>query len=44
MVAKTNGHHNLNLSKLRKLAILIPIRFDTPLGAAKGTPKRVIPK
>ena len=25
----------------RKLAILLPIRFDTPSGAAKETPKRV---
>ena len=24
-------------SKLKKLAILVPIRFDTPLGAAKET-------
>ena len=28
-------------SKTQKLVILTPIRFDTPLSAAKETPKRV---
>ena len=29
---------NVNSSKLKKLAIVMPIRFDTPLGAAKRHP------
>ena len=32
---------NAKFSKLKQLAILKPIRFDTPLRAAKETPKRV---
>ena len=38
---KTIGYENVKFSKLKKLAILIPIRFDAPLGAAKEAPKRV---
>ena len=38
---KINGDQNASWSKLRKFAILKPIRFDTFLGAAKETPKRV---
>ena len=39
--AKTNGYQNAKFSKLKKLAILIPIRFDALLAAATETPKRV---
>ena len=39
---QTNGHQNVNFSKVKKkLSILIPIRFDTTLGAAKETPERL---
>ena len=41
MGAKTNGDQNTDFSKWLKLAILRTIRFDTPLGAAKETLKRV---
>ena len=37
MGTKTNGYQNVKFSKLKKLAMLIPICFDTPLGAAKET-------
>ena len=38
---KTKVYQKVNVSKLKKLAILTPVRFDTPLGAVKGAPKRV---
>ena len=44
MGTKTNGYQTINFSKpidKKKLGILIPIRFDTPLGAGKETAKRV---
>ena len=41
MGTQTDGHQIVKCSKLKKLAILMPIRFDTPFDAAQETPKRV---